>query len=66
MNSVGAHVREQVAVEFGDREVEERPALVQTGQRERGATSDSPIGTRWATTLKKLPATAPRTAMKTI
>ena len=33
--------------------------MPQSGQRERGATIDSPIGTRWATTLRKLPAHRP-------
>ena len=33
-----------------------------TGSGSPGATSDSPSGTRWITTLRKLPSTAPRTA----
>src|SRR4051812_45851904 len=31
------------------------------GQRERGATTDSPRGTRWATTVRKLPKASPQT-----
>ena len=33
-----------------------------SGQREPGLTSDSPLGRRWMTTLRKLPTTAPKTA----
>ncbi len=40
--------------------------MPQFGQRDRGATIDSPSGTRWATTLRKLPAISPSRAMKTI
>ena len=37
----------------------------QLGQRERGCTSDSPRGSRWITTLRKLPSTAPTTPART-
>src|SRR3954465_4125717 len=36
-----------------------RISVPQPGQRERGRTIDSPFGTRWITTFKKLPITAP-------
>ena len=38
----------------------------QPGQRERGATIDSPRGTRWATTLAKLPSARPSSAKRRI
>src|SRR5215210_6202272 len=36
-----------------------RISVSQPGQRERGLTIDWPFGTRWITTLRKLPITAP-------
>ena len=37
-----------------------------SGQCEPGLTSDSPAGTRWATTFRKLPMTAPNRPVTTI
>ncbi len=33
--------------------------VLHTAQRERGETTDSPSGTRWMTTFRKLPTMAP-------
>ena len=37
----------------------------QAGQRDRGRTIESPRGTRWATTVTKLPILSPPTKAKT-